>query len=348
MNLKRLIILTLPIMAFLAFVSYRASGTDPLSLADAKTERTDYGSPVASVESVDIAASPESEGKTDIIPSAQLREDVRILFVGDMMLDRHIRQKTHAQSYLPTVSHVAEFLGSFDAVVGNLEGPVTSNPSKSLGSAIGESRNYVFTFDPSVLETLRDANIRFLNIGNNHILNFGREGLVETQKNLEDARIPYLGDIVGVDKPFLLETVSGLRVAIVGFNQFGGNGADQALGNVRRLRQEADILVVYTHWGVEYQFEQPGNIRDLARSFVDAGADAVIGTHPHVISRVEEYKGKKIYYSLGNFIFDQYFSKEVKKGLGVEMAIDPVSMDLSTTDHFFEMRPDGSTRLLKE
>ena len=108
---------------------------------------------------------------------------------------------------------------------------------------------------------------------------------------------------------------------------------------------QADIIIVYTHWGTEYKTESAENIKNLGRRFIDSGADMVIGTHPHVTQPMEEYKGKRIYYSLGNFIFDQYFSPETKKGLAAEVRIDTQTKNMNFRDIGLILDNNGQTRL---
>ena len=90
------------------------------------------------------------------------------------------------------------------------------------------------------------------------------------------------------------------------------------LGQVGAARAAGEIPIVYAHWGIEYATTSPEYVRELARSFIDAGAELVVGSHPHVVEESEIYKGNTIYYSLGNFIFDQYFSEDVRNGLLLE------------------------------
>ena len=82
-------------------------------------------------------------------------------------------------------------------------------------------------------------------------------------------------------------------------------------------------MIVFLHWGEEYQLISSSSQRKLAHSLIDAGADLIIGSHPHVVQEIEKYKGKLIFYSLGNFIFDQYFSRETQKGLAVSLELYP-------------------------
>ncbi|MFA6521905.1 MAG: CapA family protein, partial [Candidatus Gracilibacteria bacterium] len=107
---------------------------------------------------------------------------------------------------------------------------------------------------------------------------------------------------------------------------------EKVVAEIKKVRPESDFIVILPHWGVEYARKPTvGQIKE-ARMFIDAGADLIIGTHPHVIETIEEYKGKYIFYSLGNFIFDQYFSVDTMQGLAVGASLkkqsDGVSMNV--------------------
>jgi poly-gamma-glutamate synthesis protein (capsule biosynthesis protein) len=103
--------------------------------------------------------------------------------------------------------------------------------------------------------------------------------------------------------------------------------------SARDLASSSDILVVNIHWGEEYKADPNNRQKEMAHLLIDAGVDVIIGHHPHVVQTVETYKNKPIFYSLGNFIFDQYFSPETQKGLAVEIIF--TSKDIEYKTHFF-------------
>src|SRR4030043_587391 len=272
-------------------------------------------------------------------PVAENQEPIKLLFVGDMMFDRHIREavaKYGKGDYGYILELVKESLSQYDLVIGNLEGPITNKKSVSVNTKMDESKNFVFTFDPAVAKVLFENNIRLVSLGNNHILNQGAGGIEQTKK--------YLGE-AGVDYFDLGETQFFRNISFVGYNYSADNSEDQVLEEIKLAKEQSDIIIVCPHWGTEYKVGDPGQkIKELARKFIDAGADAVIGTHPHVIQMSEEYNGKKIYYSLGNFVFDQYFQKETMEGLGVEITINPDgTMEYSEVK--FEMTKKGQQKM---
>jgi poly-gamma-glutamate capsule biosynthesis protein CapA/YwtB (metallophosphatase superfamily) len=288
---------------------------------------------------------------TGVVQRAGLLSDsIDLIFVGDVMLDRHIRLNARNRSQEFIFSDLSGLLRSADLVVANLEGPVTTNVSVSEGSAVGSPNNFRFTFDPSWVQTLISQNITVVSLGNNHIWDFGADGILQTKQYLDDGGISYFGAISAQDQTdrWLLLELKGMKIALVNYNEFIPGGFQAALDDIAAARLAADLVVLYTHWGAEYQTTANQTIQTQAHRFVDEGADVIIGSHPHVIQQKEEYKGKIIYYSLGNFIFDQYFSDDVRKGLVVRMTIDPVSGRLNFREYQTWLEKDGRTILLDE
>lgn len=263
-----------------------------------------------------------------------------------MMFDRYIREgvkKYGRGDYNYVLDQIKDKLAGYDLVVGNLEGPITDKSSVSVGTAMDEKKNLVFSFDPAVAKSLVDNNIKLVDLGNNHILNQGEEGLAQTKKYLGDAGIQHFGDTGADESRTLVKNIGGMKIGFVNYNYSISGSFEKAINDIDNLKKKSDIVVVCPHWGTEYKIGDPGKeIRDEAYRFIDAGADLIVGGHPHVIQDSEDYKGKKIYYSLGNFVFDQYFQKETTEGLGVELTIKP---DLTTeySELKVEMTKRGQT-----
>jgi poly-gamma-glutamate synthesis protein (capsule biosynthesis protein) len=231
-------------------------------------------------------------------------------------------------------------------MIANVEGPVTDNASVSQDSVMGSSDNYRFTFDPASLDALVAHDTCAVNIGNNHIENFGREGITQTKKYLQQRKIAYIGDTGDVqEERARVVLVNGVRVGLVNYNAFVADAYEHAHADLAEIVPQSDVVVVYTHWGVEYATEARTQEREMARAFIDAGADLIIGSHPHVVQNIEEYKGKEIYYSLGNFVFDQYFQPETQKGLLVGVTYDKKRDTLSFRDYAITLQRTGQTVL---
>lgn len=275
-------------------------------------------------------------------------QKISLLFTGDVMLDRTIRQKMNQYGNEHVLRELVPLFRQYNFVIINLEGPITSNPSRSVGSTPGSPANFIFTFDPSVAKTLFDAGVSLVNLGNNHIRNFGEDGVQQTKQYLSEANIRFFGDTgsesESKDRVLLLER-EGVRIGLTNYNQFTTDGLEHALADIAFVRPNVDLLIIYTHWGNEYVPAANAVIESQAHRFIDAGADLVVGSHPHVIQNTEEYRGKRIYYSLGNFIFDQYFSPETQQGLLVGVEVDPQTKEMRFTEYKVRLQPNGQTVL---
>lgn len=245
-----------------------------------------------------------------------IRPTVTVMIGGDIQLDRYIRQVSDRNGPDFVFSCIDDTLASADAVVANLEGPITDNPSVSVGTDVDELDNYRFTFPPDSAERLFKHHIGIVGLGNNHTLNYGYDGVRSTIRYLDDAGVSYFGD--PFDYRVASSSIGGVPLAFISYNEFSDEGAQasakRALVQIVQARADSFVPVVFAHWGEEYADASP-QMHDLAHAFVDAGAQFVVGSHPHVIEEHEWYKGVPIYYSLGNFIFDQYWSDTVTHGL---------------------------------
>ncbi len=137
-------------------------------------------------------------------------QTVTLLFGGDMMFDRSIRTAMRKRGNDFPLVPLKDLFTQSDIVVANLEGPITDNFSRSEGSVIGSRENYFFTFDPSVAKSLKDAGVGMVNLGNNHILNFNEEGVVQTKKYLEAAEVGYFGAPTDTEHRYWVRDVKGL------------------------------------------------------------------------------------------------------------------------------------------
>jgi poly-gamma-glutamate synthesis protein (capsule biosynthesis protein) len=262
-------------------------------------------------------------------------------FGGDMMFDRYIRQKADVNRYDVIFASLIPLLSTPDLVAANLEGPITVFDSLSLYTEPFEQNNFVFTFSPRVSSVLKTTGIDVVNLGNNHTLNFGNAGLSQTEQFLTDAGIAYFGE------PFAESTyikdIRGTRVGFVSFNEFIPPTLDETLASIAHLATTSDFVVVFAHWGYEYAQEPNVFQMELAHTFIDAGADLIVGSHPHVIQTHEVYQGKEIFYSLGNLVFDQYWNNDVRCGLFVTLTINPKDFSYTTATTTVYLQKDGTT-----
>lgn len=237
---------------------------------------------------------------------------VTMLFVGDMMFDRNVAKTSAGRLDYPFDKiRGAEdrFFRGVDFVVGNLEGAISRRRAPD--------KENDFAFPDGIASVLKKFNFDVVNLANNHTLDQGRVGVEDTKKALAAAGIGFFGDQVKDDTPAARLS----NVAFLGFNATD-NPVDekQAELAVRSAAAPNNLVVVNVHWGAEYQPRPTEGQRAFGRKLVEWGADAVIGHHPHWMQGMEVWQGKPIFWSLGNFIFDQYWSEETQKGLAVGIA----------------------------
>ncbi|MBN9422728.1 MAG: CapA family protein [Candidatus Accumulibacter sp.] len=257
-------------------------------------------------------------------------EPVRFGFAGDIMLDDG-PGRTIAAGGDPLAPFAAR-LRDADFTIGNLECPIATG-GRALANKI-----YTFRAHPRVLPLLK-GRFDALAVANNHSGDYGRAAFVETLEHLERAGIPYVGggrDLAAAHAPLWVER-GGLRIAILAYNEFKPRsfeaGPDwpgvawsedsRVIGEIRAARAAgADLVIPFMHWGWEREAAPGERQRQLARAMIDAGADVVVGGHPHVTQGAEYYRGRLIVYSLGNFVFDGFAEPEAKRGWLLRLTLD--------------------------
>ena len=178
-----------------------------------------------------------------------------------------------------------------DLTVINLEGPLTDVGTMTTESGI------CFRGEPEWTAIMTGSSVELCNFANNHAMDMGKEGFERTTQALDEAGIGYCA----YSKVYNT-TIKGVRITALGFDKWNNDKAE-IVEAVKRERPNCDILIVNMHWGFEMHYEPMKDQKDVGHAIIDAGADLVIGTHPHVYGGVELYKGKYICYSLGNFCF---------------------------------------------
>lgn len=233
-----------------------------------------------------------------------------LITTGDVMLGRAINYKSvREKNFTWMWEKTVDILQKADLVIINLESPLVENcPPTNEGMK--------FCADLQNIESLKFAGVDVINLANNHIGNYGLEGIKTTVNLLNQAGIL----VAGTDKP-AAKNLRGLRFAFLGYNDFSSPaGISQAKKEkiqteITQAKNQADIVVVTFHWGVEYTSRPTQKQQNLAHLAIDSGADLIIGHHPHWIQPIEIYKDKIIVYSHGNFIFDQPWSQKTSQGI---------------------------------
>jgi poly-gamma-glutamate synthesis protein (capsule biosynthesis protein) len=157
-------------------------------------------------------------------------------------------------------------------------------------------------------------------IANNHSYDCYAVGFESTKAYLQSAGIEYIGD-TPVEKSFVVKTIHDKKVAFVGMDQTISSAKLPAFyALVKKLKAENDYVIVHIHWGTEYALKETSVQKSIAHVLIDNGADVIFGHHPHVPEPIEVYKGKVVFYSLGNFVFDQVGEYQTQGfGAGVEL-----------------------------
>lgn len=249
--------------------------------------------------------------------SAFAADSLSIVFTGDILLDRGVRQVINHRG----VDHL--FSDGIDSVfreaqivVGNLECPATKIEAPVF-------KRFIFRGEPEWLETLKQHGFTHLNLANNHSIDQGREGLLDTKRNIIEAGMIPLGagetmdeavqPVLLADSPRKVWLVASLRLALENYAYLPDKPCvsqepmDSLLERVNRLRKadSTAVIIVALHWGGEHTLQPVPRQRLEARHLLLAGADILICHHTHTLQTIEDFRGKKIYYSIGNFIFDQ-------------------------------------------
>lgn len=272
----------------------------------------------------DTAIISESENTLEEEPPVEVNEmneatteassnTVDLSFTGDILqgeyIDSWLKQEGYSYPFQKALLH----LSTADITASNLEMPITTRGTPA------EDKYFVFKGQPEGLQGIVDAGIDIVSLANNHMLDQGVEGMQDTIKNLDEYGIKHMGAGNNDTEAYapVIQEANGMKIAYFGVsrvlptttwkaNKYTPGLAEaydptQALQAIKET--EADITVVMIHWGIERESKPEAYQLELAKQFIDAGADLIIGSHPHVLQGFEQYKGKWIAYSLGNFVF---------------------------------------------
>ncbi|MAZ30301.1 hypothetical protein CL655_03395 [bacterium] len=236
-----------------------------------------------------------------------------LLFTGDVFFGRAVERWQQRNPQAHPFDHLGELFSSYESVVINFESAI---PKRHVPTP---DYQFQFSVATSALPTIASYNVTYASIANNHSYDFGLEGFAHTQQALEGAGITPLGHPQQVDKT-ATEYVSlgNETVAIISLNTVGVSADLDVLQAVlTNAVSTADYSIVNIHWGTEYELLPDAIQQQLVSVFAKTGVDVVIGHHPHVVQPIERVDDTLVFYSLGNTVFDQYFSEEVQRGLMV-------------------------------
>lgn len=241
----------------------------------------------------------------------------KVRFVGDIMLARHVERLMDAYGYkypfqlLPKHATDAYLVGNFEASI-----PQEHITTKDMHFAFSVKSEYVWG--------LSEYGFTHLNLANNHSYDFGKSEFEHTNAILLSASTtPFGSPDNQTSRAVSVIEIENTTIALIGLYAVVTVPTDDEIKELIAYASTiSDIQIVYVHWGDEYILTHNNTQEKLAYTLIDAGVEAVIGHHPHVVQDIEKYKNGLIFYSLGNFIFDQYFSTDVQEGLMLELSLD--------------------------
>lgn len=248
------------------------------------------------------------------------KEYPSVLNFGDMMFDRGVRNiiENRKRDPFEYIKRDRAYISKYDLIIANLEGPIVEMDRTQC-----QQKLYNFQFPNDTSERIKMAGIKMVNIANNHSFDCYKIGYTSTKENLQRSGIEYIGENV-LEKSYVTKVIHDKKFVFIGIDQtIMPIPLTKFYPLIRKLKSENDYVVVNIHWGIEYQLTADESQREIARKLVDNGADVVFGSHPHVVEPVEIYNKGVIFYSLGNFVFDQDFGDTtVGIGAGVEFQKD--------------------------
>jgi hypothetical protein len=298
-----------------------AAVTAPIQSSPTPTQTPQPSTPVTPPPSTDQAARPSSSNKEIVITA-----------VGDVMLgttfpdDSALPPKDGAD----LLAEVTPFLKRGDVVYGNLEGPIVDggDSAKCRGKKVGTC--FAFRVPTHYGKYLKDSGFTAMGLANNHAMDFGLEGRASSRQVLDAMQIAHTGEVGDIARL----VVKGKKIGIIAFATYPGAynflDLDESLQTIRSLKAESDMVIVGFHGGAEgathqhvlesdetFLGEDRGDLRKFTHAAIDAGADLVLGSGPHVVRAMEIYQGKLIAYSLGNFATYGPFNLSAENGLSL-------------------------------
>lgn len=258
------------------------------------------------------------EQQRAVLAEQEVKNYESIVFVGDIMMARNVEYLIESKgNNYPFDGFSIETLRSHSAIFGNFEAsvPVTheTTPVGSLKFSVRE--NYV--------DALQNAGFSHLSLGNNHSFDYGVEGYINTVETFSNSSLNVFGNEKSID----VESITYLRnndkkIAVIGINLLMRPEGSELKKLIAHATKRSDLQIAYVHWGEEYDLHHSTEQENQAKVMIEAGVDLIVGHHPHVTQDIGMIDGVPVFYSLGNYIFDQYFSKDVQEGLVLALNYD--------------------------
>lgn len=292
----------------------------------------------------DISAIEENkEPKVEIVNTS-------LVFTGDVLLSEYVLSNYNSMGIDGVVSSPLrdKMIGADETIINN-EFPFSTRGTKA------PDKQYTFRVDPKYVEIIRELGVDAVGLANNHVLDFGKDALEDTFTTFNQAGIPFSGAGHSLEEASKLITFEkgGVKVAVVAASRvipvvewnvrnsqpgvFTAYDPTDLINVVSKAKGEYDLVYVMIHWGTEHTDRLEDYQKNIGRQLIDAGCDGVIGAHPHVVQGIEMYNGKPIFYSLGNFIFNQ----NIERTFALQVEYDNVNK--APTYSLLPARATGAT-----
>lgn len=255
--------------------------------------------PAAAVTEPEETEAPTTEPETLPPETEPAERRYTLSFVGDCTLGGTSATSyaavgfplTIGEDYRYPFENVRSYFEADDFTFANLEGTLTTKGSP-------QNQYYSFRGSPEYVKILTENSVEAVTLANNHIRDYGQQGYADTIQTLEEAGVSYAEPNAGTIVTLPDGTTIGIYATVFATRQEGVTAGIQAL-----REQGAEIVIYAAHWGGEYHYTPASTQKDMAHAAIDAGANIVYGSHPHVLQPIEEYAGGVIFYSMGNFCF---------------------------------------------
>ncbi|WP_438503586.1 CapA family protein [Ectobacillus ponti] len=277
----------------------------------------------------------------------KVEPEISITFSGDTMFDWQLRPVVEKYGADYPFQYVKPEIEKADYSFVNLESVFTTKTEKVPGQL------FWIKSDPAALQAIRNTGYDMVSIGNNHTLDYGTAGLLDTIAGVEAMGLPYVGAGRNDKEAYTAKevTIKGKKFKFLGFVRFMPDGGwvagenrpgvagaydlDKVVSTIREQKGDADYLIVYIHWGVEKTNQPAAYQKQYTEKMVEAGANAIVGSHPHWLQGFEYYNGVPVAYSLGNFLFPAYVKGHAAetgvltlkcKGPDISMSFEPYTI----------------------
>lgn len=287
----------------------------------------------------------EEEVETPIEEEPEVK--TKLVFTGDVLLTGYLLTQYDSKGIQGILApDIVEEMNQADLTMVNEEFPFSNR-----GTA-AEDKQFTFRIDPKRVNVLKDLGIDIVTLANNHVLDYGQDALVDTFETLENAQIQYVGagnnhEEAKQRREFEL---NGMNIGILAASRvipvpswaagsspgvFTTYDPTNLVAEIKSAKESCDVVIIYVHWGIERDEYPQDYQRELAKKYIDAGADIIIGAHPHVLQGIEYYNGKPIFYSLGNFIFGSqipktaYLRMEIDNEKNIALSLEACATDSS-------------------